>query len=140
MQNPKVVVIGAGSLFFGRQAIWQMAHSEHLNGGTLGLVDTNPVTLKRMATLAGKVIEHQGVKLALEVSTDAKEVLKDALELGYINLVHRSKTKAALVDIEYLKALQEVYENYLDSVEFDKTVNLKRISLEKHEKKFKKEK
>lgn len=78
MQNPKVVVIGAGSLFFGRQAIWQMAHSEHLNGGTLGLVDTNPVTLKRMATLAGKVIEHQGVKLALEVSTDAKEVLKDA--------------------------------------------------------------
>ena len=24
MQKPKVVVIGAGSLFFGRQAIWQI--------------------------------------------------------------------------------------------------------------------
>jgi len=78
MQNPKVVVIGAGSLFFGRQAIWQMTHSEHLNGGTIGLVDTNPVTLKRMTTLAEKVIEHQGVRLALESSTDAREVLKDA--------------------------------------------------------------
>lgn len=26
-QHPKVVVIGAGSLFFGRQSIWQMVHS-----------------------------------------------------------------------------------------------------------------
>ena len=45
-QQPKVVVIGAGSLFFGRQAVWQMVNSEHLNGGTLGLVDTDPVHLK----------------------------------------------------------------------------------------------
>ena len=41
-QSPKVVVIGAGSLFFGRQAIWQMVHSPHLNNGTLALVDTDP--------------------------------------------------------------------------------------------------
>lgn len=40
MRYPKVVVIGAGSLFFGRQAIWQMVYSEYLNGGTLRLVDT----------------------------------------------------------------------------------------------------
>ena len=30
VQHPKVVVVGAGSLFFGRQAIWQMVHSPHL--------------------------------------------------------------------------------------------------------------
>ena len=78
MQQPKVVVIGAGSLFFGRQAIWQMVESKHLNGGTIGLVDTNPVTLKRMASLAERAIEHRGVKLALEASTDAREVLNGA--------------------------------------------------------------
>ena len=64
------------------------------------------------------------------------KVLKDALDLGYVNLVQRSKTKAALVDIEYLRALQEAYENYLDTLEFDKTINLKRIPLEVHKKRF----
>lgn len=75
MQHPKVAVIGAGSLFFGRQAIWQMATSEHLNTGTLALVDTDPVHLQRMVTLAKKVIEHTGVDLKLEASTDAKDIL-----------------------------------------------------------------
>ena len=78
MQHPKVVVIGAGSLFFGRQAIWQMVHSKHLCGGTLALVDTNPVHLARMAKLAGKVIEHNRSGLALEAAVDRREVLKEA--------------------------------------------------------------
>jgi alpha-galactosidase/6-phospho-beta-glucosidase family protein len=38
-QHPMVVVIGAGSLLFGRQSIWQMVHSPYLNGRTLALVD-----------------------------------------------------------------------------------------------------
>lgn len=78
MQHPKVVVIGAGSLFFGRQAIWQMTHSDILNGGTLALVDTDPTHLARMKTLAEKVVEHTGVKLAIEASTDRREVLPEA--------------------------------------------------------------
>jgi len=77
-QSPKVVIIGAGSLFFGRQAIWQMTHSEHLNKGTLSLVDTDPVNLQRMATLAQKVIAHTGVPLKLETSTVARDVLPGA--------------------------------------------------------------
>lgn len=78
MKGPKVTILGAGSLFFGRQAIWQMAHSEHLNKGTLALVDTNAAHLAIMAELARKVIEHTGVELKLEVSTDRREVLKDS--------------------------------------------------------------
>jgi alpha-galactosidase/6-phospho-beta-glucosidase family protein len=78
IQRPKVVVIGAGSLFFGRQAIWQMVTSEHLNGGTLALVDTDPTHLARMTALARKAIEHRGVSLALESSTDRCDVLRDA--------------------------------------------------------------
>ena len=42
------------------------------------MVDTNPVNLKRMETLARKVIEQEKVELKLEASTDAKEVLPEA--------------------------------------------------------------
>ena len=75
MQGPKVVILGAGSLFFGRQAIWQMTHSKHLNQGTLALVDTNPAHLAIMSELARKVIAHTGVELKLESSTDRRDVL-----------------------------------------------------------------
>lgn len=74
--SPKVTIIGAGSLFFGRQAIWQMVHSPVLNTGTLALVDTDAKRLKKLEKLARMVIEHTGVALKLEVSTDRREVLK----------------------------------------------------------------
>ena len=66
------------------------------------------------------------------------KVFKEALAKGYVYLVRRSKPEFALVDIEYLKALQEAYEDHLDTVEFDKTVDLKRISLADHKKRIKK--
>ncbi len=78
MQHPKVVVIGAGSLFFGRQAIWQMTQSEHLQTGTLALVDRDPVILARMKNLADKAVAHAGVSLRIEASTDARDVLADS--------------------------------------------------------------
>jgi len=78
MQHPKVVILGAGSLFFGRQAIWQMVHSEHLRTGTLAVVDTDETRLKKMATLAQKVIENENAPLKLEASVERKDVLKDA--------------------------------------------------------------
>ncbi|MAS34788.1 MAG: glycoside hydrolase family 4 [Anaerolineaceae bacterium] len=77
-QHPKVVVVGAGSLFFGRQAIWQMVHSPHLNTGTLALVDTNKERLDRMAKLAHMVVEETGVPLKIEASYDWKDVLPGA--------------------------------------------------------------
>ncbi|MCK0473211.1 glycoside hydrolase family 4 [Halalkalibacter sp. APA_J-10(15)] len=75
---PKVVVLGAGSLFFGRQAIWQMVHSEHLNKGTLALVDTNEDRLNKLVKLAKMVVEANNVELKIEGSTDRTKVLKDA--------------------------------------------------------------
>lgn len=78
IQHPKVVVIGAGSLFFGRQSIWQMVHSPYLNKGTLALVDTDAVRLNKMMRLAELVITHSDVPLALEGSTNREDVLKDA--------------------------------------------------------------
>ena len=78
MQHPKLAVLGCGSLFFGREAIWQMVHSPDLNGGTLALVDTDRQRLAKMAELARKVIAHVGVKLAVEASADRREVLEGA--------------------------------------------------------------
>lgn len=78
IDNPKVVVLGAGSLFFGRQAIWQMVQSEHLNKGTLTLVDTNEKRLNKLVKLAEMVTEENGAALKIEGSTDRKEVLPGA--------------------------------------------------------------
>jgi alpha-galactosidase len=78
VQHPKVVVIGAGSLFFGRQSIWQMVHSPYLNNGTLALVDNQPDRIERMAKLAEMVVAETGVSLKIEASTDWNDVLPGA--------------------------------------------------------------
>lgn len=78
MQQPKVVVIGAGSLFFGRQSIWQMVHSPYLNKGTLAFVDTNEERLSKMVQLAKMVAKDNNVPLKVEGSTNRREVLKGA--------------------------------------------------------------
>ena len=78
VQHPKIVVIGAGSLFFGRQVIWQMVHSPYLNTGTLALVDTDEERVEKMASLAEMVIAHTGVSLALDASMERKDVLNGA--------------------------------------------------------------
>ncbi|MFA9478724.1 glycoside hydrolase family 4 [Phycisphaerales bacterium AB-hyl4] len=77
-QHPKVAILGAGSLFFGRKAVWQMVHSPHLNGGTLALVDVDADRLAKMEKLARMVADHNKVKLKIEASTDRKDVLADA--------------------------------------------------------------
>ena len=78
IQQPKVVVIGAGSLFFGRQAIWQMAHSPHLNGGTLALVDKDPARTEKMGRLAEMVVAETGVALRIETASDWRAVFPGA--------------------------------------------------------------
>lgn len=75
VQSPKVTVIGAGSLFFGRQAIWQMVDSPHLNGGTLALVDNDAQRLEKMAALAEKVVAAAGVKLRVEAASHWRDAL-----------------------------------------------------------------
>lgn len=78
MKGPKLAVIGAGSYFFGKPAIWNMINSEVLKNGTLALVDTNPAVLKTMMQLARRAIETSGAPTRLIGSTDRREVLKDA--------------------------------------------------------------
>lgn len=57
---------------------------------------------------------------------------------GFVYLVRNSKPEAAIVDLQYLQLLQKTHEDYLDALEFDKTVGLKRIPLAKHKKLYRK--
>jgi alpha-galactosidase/6-phospho-beta-glucosidase family protein len=77
-QHPKVVVIGAGSLFFGRQAIWQMVHSPVLQTGTLSLVETNPERLDKLGRLADMVVADNQVPLRIEAVADWRDALSGA--------------------------------------------------------------
>lgn len=78
MKGPKVVVIGAGSLFFGRQALWQMLHSDVLKTGTLAYVDIDEERQEKMMGLARLMIEHLGSPLTVEGSTERRDVLPGA--------------------------------------------------------------
>jgi len=78
MKGPKVVVIGAGSLFFGRQSLWNMLHSEVLREGTLGYVDIDKSRCDRMVKLAEIMIDHLKSPLKVEGSTDRRDVLPGA--------------------------------------------------------------
>jgi len=78
MKGPKVVVIGAGSLFFGRQALWQMLHSDVLKTGTLAYVDTDPERQQKMMGLAELMVKHLDSPLTIEGSIDRRDVLPGA--------------------------------------------------------------
>lgn len=63
------------------------------------------------------------------------DVVKAAQAVGYVQIIHNSKAKVALVDSAYLAALQEAYEDQMDVKEFDRTIGLPTITLEKYLKK-----
>ncbi len=75
---PKVVIVGAGSLFFGRKAIWGMNHMKGLRGGTLCLIDTNAENLDRSVRLARMVAEYTGSGTRIEGYSDYREALPKA--------------------------------------------------------------
>lgn len=60
------------------------------------------------------------------------QILAGLANKGFAYVVRNSKAEAAIIDLGYLQALQAAYEDYLDILEFDKTINLKRIPLSEH--------
>jgi alpha-galactosidase/6-phospho-beta-glucosidase family protein len=87
--HPKIVIIGAGSLFFGRKLIWAMNQLEGLTGGTLSLVDTDPAHLAGMEALARKSKAASGASFQIEASTDFREALPGA-DFVVLSFSHRN--------------------------------------------------
>lgn len=77
-KRPKVVLIGAGSLFFGRQAIWAVNHLSGLKGCTLSLVDTNASHLEKMTALAHLAVKTAGTDTEIESHSDFRDALPGA--------------------------------------------------------------
>ncbi len=63
------------------------------------------------------------------------DVVNAAKIHGYVHIIQNSKANVAVVDSAYLAALQEAYEDQMDIIEFDKTVNEPTITLEEYLKK-----
>ncbi|GHC03107.1 glycoside hydrolase family 4 [Cerasicoccus arenae] len=76
--KPTIVIIGAGSLFFGQKAIWSMNHLGGLKGGHLVLVDTDPDNLDRMVRLAKLAAETSGSGSTVTGTADYREALPGA--------------------------------------------------------------
>ena len=62
------------------------------------------------------------------------KVLEDLPEEKLFLLLQNSKPKGVLVDLDYLKMLQESYEDYLDILSFDKAIDEPTVSWRKYKK------
>lgn len=76
--KPTVVIVGAGSLFFGRKAVWAMNHLPGLRGGTLRLVDNDPAHLEKMTKLARLAAETSSSGTVVEAFPNPREALPGA--------------------------------------------------------------
>ena len=77
-KKPKLVIIGAGSIFFTRAVAVGMCQDPQFRGSTLALVDTDPEMLDVMARLCQRIIQETGAHLTLEATADRKVALREA--------------------------------------------------------------
>ncbi|MGJ3242465.1 MAG: glycoside hydrolase family 4 [Opitutales bacterium] len=76
-KSPKLVLIGAGSLFFGHKLIWALNHLDGLKDADLALVDTDPEHLATMVQLA-ETVRLPGAGYTVTGHADFREALPDA--------------------------------------------------------------
>lgn len=74
----KITFIGAGSIVFAKNLIVDILSFPELSGSIISLMDIDPVRLDKITKLAKKVIDQEGLKAAIESTTDRKQALKDA--------------------------------------------------------------
>ncbi len=78
MQKQKMVIIGAGSIFFTRAVAIGMCQDHRFRGGTLALVDVAPEMLDVMSRLCRRIVATTGAELNVEATADRKAALRDA--------------------------------------------------------------
>lgn len=89
MSSPKIVIIGAGSLFFGRKLVWAMNRLPGLTEGHLALVDTDAEHLRLMCSLAEKTRAASGARFEISATTDFNTALADA-DFVILSFAHRN--------------------------------------------------
>lgn len=80
MKKVKIVLVGAGSTFFGRGTLADLMSSKELRelDLTITLVDIDKVALDRMYRFANLLKEHYGTKAKIEATTNRENALPGA--------------------------------------------------------------
>jgi len=78
MREPKIVIIGAGSMSFGLPTFRDIFSCKDLQGATLALVDLNADNLELMYNLAMKLNKTTGLGLRIEKTLERRDVLSGA--------------------------------------------------------------
>lgn len=74
----KIAVIGAGSLAFTPDLVADLARSASLRGSSVILMDIDSEVLRKVRTIAERIVEAQRAELMVGATTDRQEALKDA--------------------------------------------------------------
>jgi alpha-galactosidase/6-phospho-beta-glucosidase family protein len=77
-KTPVIVIIGAGSLYFGKKAVWAACCLPEFKGCTLRLVDTNPENLDRMVRLGHLAAKTVDSATKVEGFSDFRSALPGA--------------------------------------------------------------
>lgn len=75
IENPKITIVGAGSIFFTRAVVIGMCQDDHYRGGVLALIDTDAEMLDVMHRLCLRIVDEMEADLEIQVSTDRCDVL-----------------------------------------------------------------
>jgi alpha-galactosidase len=78
MSKPKIVVIGAGSLFFAKPVLAGVTRLPSLQGGELCLVDIDEQRLRTVEQVGRRVIAAAGADITLRATTDRREAFPGA--------------------------------------------------------------
>ncbi len=75
---PKITIIGAGSLVFSCQLIWDILSFPELSESTISLMDIDEERLNLITQLAQKMVKDRGGKAEVKASLDRRKALEDA--------------------------------------------------------------
>lgn len=78
MKSAKIVLLGAGSVFFGLNMFKDLFSSKELYGGIISLVDIDEGSLNKMYALAIKMNTISGAGFKIERTTDRRKALPGA--------------------------------------------------------------
>lgn len=74
----KIALIGAGSIVFARNLLFDILSFPELSGSTVALMDIDPQRLDMITRLARKIIDQEQFDIDLQATLDRKQALKDA--------------------------------------------------------------
>ena len=76
--NPKISLIGAGSVVFAKNLIGDILQSPELGGATICLMDIDPARLKVAEAMANKMVAKLKSRVRIEATLNQKEACRNA--------------------------------------------------------------